>query len=314
MKKKTIAALLALLTSASLFGCGDPFAEAMLKDVPAYEFSSSEAETTKLTEAENSADSAESESAAEESESASAENSGSEETADTTDDSESAAPSEEPEAPAQDPDENTSAESETAGAEEEKASEENTESEETAGSGSVWDVSAVETEAPVLSKASNLLEDDPTYTDPAEGTEDADTEDASEQTVSKALSLIGNSILEEAESDDLVNAQPAATKTPVPTRAVTPTPSVNYGSVSNTSGQNTYSQNANSQNYTGKSGTEEDIETLASKGTGVSYDYYGRPAVFTADETDIGTPLLTAAAALAAMFITLLLRRKQKES
>ena len=70
MKKKTIAALLALLTSASLFGCGDPFAEAMLKDVPAYEFSSSEAETTKLTEAENSAVSAESENAAEESESA----------------------------------------------------------------------------------------------------------------------------------------------------------------------------------------------------------------------------------------------------
>lgn len=65
MKKKTIAALLALLTSASLFGCGDPFAEAMLKDVPAYEFSSSEAETTKLTEAESAADSAESENAAE---------------------------------------------------------------------------------------------------------------------------------------------------------------------------------------------------------------------------------------------------------
>lgn len=65
MMKKTIAALLALLTSASLFGCGDPFAEAMLKDVPAYEFSSSEAETTKSAEAESSADSAESENAAE---------------------------------------------------------------------------------------------------------------------------------------------------------------------------------------------------------------------------------------------------------
>ena len=65
MMKKTIAALLALLTSASLFGCGDPFAEAMLKDVPAYEFSSSEAETAKLTEAESSAASAESENAAE---------------------------------------------------------------------------------------------------------------------------------------------------------------------------------------------------------------------------------------------------------
>lgn len=83
MKKKTIAALLALLTSASLFGCGDPFAEAMLKDVPAYEFSSSEAETAKLTEAENSAVSAESENAAEESESA-------EESSDAADEAEAA--------------------------------------------------------------------------------------------------------------------------------------------------------------------------------------------------------------------------------
>ena len=183
--------------------------------------------------------------------------------------------------------------------------------EEAAVSGGIWDVSAVETTVDYQSKASSLLEDDPMF---VKDTEEEEKTETPQTSASKAPSLIGNSILEEAEDDELIDAQPAVTRTPVQVRTATPTPVVNYGSASNTSAGYSNTQNSTVQTAAGNNGAGTDVESLSAKGSAPSYDYYGRPAVFTGDETNIAGTLLTAAGALAAILLSVLLRKKQKES